>query len=322
MKKILYPIITLVVFSFFNHISAQTYQILPIQSGFTADVIANGVFSTASNSSSGLDANVNGLDYALYALDFMPDANSPLPTNALPLDRIINVASIPGLSFQLASYSSNNSMRLPITNSSGTLTLSTPTTASAIYILSTSGSGPSNATVTIHFTDSSTQVFSPINVPDWLSGTQSNIDIPGWGRVNRQNNNLIPGIATLYPHKYDIDANNQSKSIQSVTVVNSSGGGILNVLALTAEKSSNLSTSEVSSKPENTIYPNPFTDILNIKDPKNIQHLSIIDPAGIVIKRIKNPSSVLYLEDLKPGVYMITFTMKDNSIKTKKIIKK
>ncbi|CAA7386613.1 T9SS type A sorting domain-containing protein [Chryseobacterium fistulae] len=322
MKKILRPIIILVAFSFFNHISAQTYQILPIQSGLTADVIANGVFATANNSSTGLDANVNGLDYALYALDFLPDANSPLPTNALPMDRIITVASTPGLNFQLAPYSSNNSMRLPITNSSGTLTLSTPTTASALYILSTSGSGQSNATVTIHFTDNSTQVFSPVNVADWLSGTHSSIDIPGWGRVNRQNNQLIPGIATLYPHKYDIDPNNQSKSIQSVTIVNSSGGGILNVFALTAEKSTNLSVNDVVSKPENTIYPNPFTETLNIQDNKNIQHLSIVDLSGIVVKRIKNPSSVLYLEDLKPGVYLITFTMKDNSIKTKKIIKK
>ncbi|CAA7194215.1 T9SS type A sorting domain-containing protein [Chryseobacterium potabilaquae] len=319
MKKKFTFIMVLAIFSLFNPIHGQTYQTLSIQSGFTADVIANG-FSNANNSSTALDENPGGDNHALYSADFLPPPTTTLPIAGLPINRIINVNSIPGLSFQLASYSSNNSMRLSGTNSSGTFTLSTPTIASAIYILATSGNQQTNAAVTIHFTDNSTQVFSPINVPDWVFGGASGI--AALGRVNRVNNQLTPGIAKLYPHKYDIDANNQSKLIQSVTVVNSSGGGILNVFALTAEKPTNLSVDEIISKQENTIYPNPFTETLNIKDPKNIQHLSIIDPAGIVVKRIKNPSSVLYLEDLKPGVYVITFTMKDNSIKTKKVIKK
>ncbi|RMZ61179.1 T9SS C-terminal target domain-containing protein [Chryseobacterium nematophagum] len=319
MKKAFTFIMALAIFSLFNPIHGQTFQTLSIQSGFTADVIANG-FSNASNSSTALDENPGGDNHALYSTDFLPPPTTTLPIAGLPINRIINVTSIPGLSFQLASYSSNNSMRLSGTNSSGTFTLSTPTTASSIYILATSGNQQTSAAVTIHFIDNSTQVFSPINVPDWVFGGAS--EIPSLGRVNRVNNQLTPGIAKLYPHKYDIDPNNQSKPIQSVTIVNSSGGGILNVFALTAEKSSNLSINEVSSKPENTIYPNPFTNILNIKKVKDIQHISILDLSGIVIKRIKNPSSVLNLEDLKPGVYMLEFTMRDNSLKSAKVIKK
>lgn len=84
-----------------------------------------------------------------------------------------------------------------------------------------------------------------------------------------------------------------------------------------------LSTSEIAQVKNNlTVYPNPFADVLNISDVKNVKSVSVIDIAGRLIKTIEKPSSALQLGELKSGMYMVVLNMNDGSKQTIKAIKK
>ncbi|WP_419495052.1 T9SS type A sorting domain-containing protein [Chryseobacterium bernardetii] len=88
--------------------------------------------------------------------------------------------------------------------------------------------------------------------------------------------------------------------------------------------SSTLSTSEIVAEKikEIKVYPNPFTDILNISEISKVQSVSVVDLAGRVVKTIGKPSSELHLADLKQGIYLIVLHMKDGSRQVVKSIKK
>jgi len=84
-----------------------------------------------------------------------------------------------------------------------------------------------------------------------------------------------------------------------------------------------LGTSETAIN-KNTIkaYPNPFADVLNISDVKNVKSISIVDIAGRVVKTIEKPGSSLQLRELNSGMYIIILNMNDGSRQTIKAIKK
>ncbi|SIQ49151.1 Por secretion system C-terminal sorting domain-containing protein [Chryseobacterium sp. RU37D] len=84
-----------------------------------------------------------------------------------------------------------------------------------------------------------------------------------------------------------------------------------------------LAASEVkSNKNAIKLYPNPFSEVLNISDAANVKSVSVSDVSGRLIKAIDNPGSELHLGELKQGIYMITLHMKDGSKQTIKTIKK
>ena len=85
-----------------------------------------------------------------------------------------------------------------------------------------------------------------------------------------------------------------------------------------------LTTSEVSQVKTNKIkvYPNPFSEVINISDTENVKSVYVSDMIGRTLKTIENPTSFIYLNDLKSGMYILTLTMKDNSKQSLKIIKK
>ncbi|WP_454045932.1 T9SS type A sorting domain-containing protein [Chryseobacterium sp. Marseille-Q8038] len=95
------------------------------------------------------------------------------------------------------------------------------------------------------------------------------------------------------------------------------------IIQITTEAS--LATHEISgSKTGNLIqlYPNPFIDALHISDITKVKSISVFDISGKLVKTIDRPNSVLYLGELKQGVYLITFNQKDGSKQTLKAIKK
>ena len=90
-----------------------------------------------------------------------------------------------------------------------------------------------------------------------------------------------------------------------------------------AEIAASLGTSEMISNQKGIkAYPNPFADVLNISDVKNVKSVSVIDIAGRLVKTIEKPSSALQLGDLKSGMYMVVLNMNDGSKQTIKAIKK
>ncbi|MFC3159222.1 fibronectin type III domain-containing protein [Chryseobacterium arachidis] len=222
-------------------VAAQNYQQMPIVSGFTADVIANGIGS--SNTSTNND--VDGVSYAFIARDFQLTSTSAPINFGIPVDGIINsvVATTPGLSFQLASLNANNSLRLAAINDAGTLTFATPKAATKLYMLAVSGSGTSTVNVVVNFTDATSQTFSGVALADWYGGT--NFAVQGIGRIrkpgatpNSADDVPAPEGGTnprLYQSELALDAANQTKQIQSVTVTKASGTGLPNIFAFSAD---------------------------------------------------------------------------------------
>lgn len=222
-------------------IMAQNYQTMPVSSGFTADVIANGIGSSTISTNN----DVDGVSYAFVAKDFQLTSTSAAITYGIPVDGIINsvVGTTPGLSFQLASLNANNSLRLAATSDNGTLAFTTPKAATKLYMLAVSGSGTSTVNVVVNFTDGSSQTFSSISLSDWYNG--SNFAIQGIGRIKKPGATPAAGDDVpspeggtnprLYQAELAIDAANQAKLVQSVTVTKASGSGIPNIFAFSAD---------------------------------------------------------------------------------------
>lgn len=214
---------------------AQNYQTMPIQSGFNEDVIANGIGTALSSTSAILD----GDSYVFVAKNFQATATSPAITYGVPIDGIINsaVISTPGLSYQLGNLSTVNSLKLSNTNLTGTMVFTTPKAATKLYMLSTSGSAASTLTVTVNFTDATSQQITGIAVPDWYNG--SGFAVQGLGRINRATDGLDAAGGTnprMYQAALDIDVANQAKPIQSVTITKiSTSNGFPNVFAFSAD---------------------------------------------------------------------------------------
>jgi hypothetical protein len=74
-------------------------------------------------------------------------------------------------------------------------------------------------------------------------------------------------------------------------------------------------------KADLSVYPNPFTDVLNISDVKNVKSVSVSDVAGRQVKSMKAAAQV-DLSELKAGLYIITLKMEDGTSKSFKAIKK
>ncbi|MCJ8154283.1 T9SS type A sorting domain-containing protein [Chryseobacterium sp. SSA4.19] len=234
MKGKLLPLTAVVLTAMFNtHFNAQQYQTMPIQSGFNADVIANGIGSSTVSTNN----DVDGVSYAFVSQDFqLTAADTPL-TYGLPTSGLITsvVPSPAGLTYEMASYSANNSLRLETAGENGTFTFTTPKAAVNLYMLATGGSGACTVDVTVNFSDASTQTFSSVSISDWYDG--SNFAIQGIGRI-KNTNDILESSSTnprLYQIPLAIDAANQSKMIQSVTITKTGAGGIPNIFAFSAE---------------------------------------------------------------------------------------
>jgi hypothetical protein len=198
-------------------------------SGYNADVVANGTGLSTNSTTIGIDAG----GYVFMAQDYNPTGTSYLPNSGL-----INSAATSGVTFQLASYTGNNSLRIPASGTgtgtgTGTLTFTTPQSAGEVYLLATSGSGAATVDVTVTFSDGTTQVFAGQTVSDWYGG--AGYAILGLGRVqrgveNRENNASDP---RLYQIRLTISTANFSKQIQSIGFSKTSTSGVLNVMGIT-----------------------------------------------------------------------------------------
>jgi hypothetical protein len=196
---------------------AQNYQKMPIQSGFNEDVIANGIGTSLSSTTGILD----GDSYVFVAKDFQATATSTPITYGVPTDGIINsvVTTTPGLSYQIGNLSGPNSLRLSNAIPTATMTFATPKAAFTLYMLATGGSGASTLTVTVNFSDGTNQQFTGVSVADWYNAT--GFAVQGLGRINRTNDTLDAASGTnprMYQIPLAIDAANQAKLIQSVTL--------------------------------------------------------------------------------------------------------
>ena len=208
--------------------TAQAAYIPVAVTGYNADVVANGTGTATGSSTIGIDAG----GYVYMAQDFNPTGTSYLPNNGL-----ISSAATAGVTFQMAAFTGNNSLRVPAMGTgqgtgTGSLTFTTPQSAGEVFLLATSGSGVAIADITVTFTDASTQVFSSQSISDWYGG--SGYAVLGLGRVqrgvdNRENNASDP---RLYQLRLTIAGANFSKQIQSIGFAKTSTTGVLNVMGV------------------------------------------------------------------------------------------
>lgn len=213
---------------------AQTIYTPATLTGFNQDIVANAPGTVASSTTSSMDQEVVIGTNWCYASPSFVSPTGQQPGTSLPATGLITsaVTTTPGLPFQLASYSANNSLRIPGVGS-GTLTLATPRAASTLYVLAASGSGDSPAIITtVTFTDQTSQLFV-LNVPDWFGGT--NAAIAGVSRVNYDNNTVESNTADprLYQLPLQLLPANAAKLVQSITFNKTAAAAVLNVMALT-----------------------------------------------------------------------------------------
>lgn len=86
---------------------------------------------------------------------------------------------------------------------------------------------------------------------------------------------------------------------------------------------STLATTELVKEDKNVkVYPNPFADVLNISNIKDVKSIMISDMSGKIVRTITKPESTLRLGDLNAGMYLVILNMNDGSRQTIKAIKK
>lgn len=91
----------------------------------------------------------------------------------------------------------------------------------------------------------------------------------------------------------------------------------------TISTSGTLGTSNVVAETDKaSVYPNPFTDIVNISDAKDLKSVSVVDMSGRMVKTIANPGRQINLSELKAGLYILKLDYKNGTSKTVKAIKK
>lgn len=81
-----------------------------------------------------------------------------------------------------------------------------------------------------------------------------------------------------------------------------------------------LSTSDINKKGV-MVYPNPFTDVINLSDINSIESIAVNDISGKLIKTIK-PTREVNFTDKAAGIYIINIKFKDGIVKSFKVIKK
>ncbi|MDO7844925.1 gliding motility-associated C-terminal domain-containing protein [Hymenobacter sp. M29] len=211
---------------------AQTVYVPAAVTGYTADVVAEGAGTVASQTTNTVDRGNSAVRWCFATTNFV-NPSGQRPTRALPPSGLITSISTPGLTYQMGPFTGNNSLRIDGA-SSGTLTLTNPQPCSEVMVLATEGNGNTvGKTFVVTFTDGTSQTFNNIVVPDWFGGTITPAIIVG-SRVNRPDD-VIDNPANdprIYEVRLTLSVSNYSRSVQSVSVTKTSTDPVLNVMGI------------------------------------------------------------------------------------------
>jgi len=221
-------------FAFFNQLQAQDYVALQVTSGYNTDVIANGVGPALLSTTNSFDS----FEFVLLSSDYQLSVADPTnPFGLNPTGVILNDA-MPGLNYQLAPFSGDNSLRLEFESDMGQFTIGNPVSATAIYVLAACGNGDGALGGTIHFSDNSTQAIPAGVIPDWFFSDDLPVVTSGFGRVGRATD-LVEnplGDPRFYQYQIAILPENQTKTITSIDFVKTSiAEAVINVMAVSAK---------------------------------------------------------------------------------------
>lgn len=94
------------------------------------------------------------------------------------------------------------------------------------------------------------------------------------------------------------------------------------MVTATYDSTCTMGTSEADSAGSIKVYPNPFTDVVNISDAKDLKSVSVLDMSGRMVKSVANPGRQLNLGELKSGIYILKLDFKEGLVQNIKVIKK
>ena len=129
---------------------------LTVKSGFNADVVVE-----ATPASTHVNADLDDNNFVFYSAAYRSDGG-------LPADGAFH-SDDSDVDYQLADYTKNNVLRLGSKGATGTLTLSSPTTMSQLFIVAMGGNGSGSYTITVNYADGTTTRQS-MEVSDWGYG--------------------------------------------------------------------------------------------------------------------------------------------------------
>ncbi|MFA7444823.1 MAG: GEVED domain-containing protein, partial [Flavobacteriaceae bacterium] len=218
-----------------SFIAQSSYSPIAV-TGFTDDVIADGIGDATTSTTNAVDA----VDYAYMSNSFKVTASSNPITYALPVSRNLESPNIAGLNFIMPDYAYSNSLRLATQGQSGTLTFTEAFPLTDIYFAFTSGSGNSTMSAEILFDDSTSQLVTDIALTDWYgAGTATTPAlIDNLGRVLRTTTATpSTGNAKIFQISIPIDQANHSKSVTGVTFTKTSTGAepVANIFAISGK---------------------------------------------------------------------------------------
>lgn len=213
--------------------------------GFNADIVADGAIGAPSlSTNASADVAVPPFVFVSPTFAFGSTVCAPAGTS-LPASNTItstNTTNNTGITYTLQGYgngaATNNNVLQMLYNASGTLTLTTPTSAAKLYLVCLGGSGAVTFTAVVNFTDATSQTItnSP-QAPDWCGGTATYKLTPQ--QYYRINNNSTScnggGCQYLYEIPVAIAGSNFNKLISSVTFTNNTSGTVFSIFAMGAQ---------------------------------------------------------------------------------------
>jgi len=107
---------------------------------------------------------------------------------------------------------------------------------------------------------------------------------------------------------YDLSNNDDFKNIDEIRMTGFSNSNITAIIDEITISAATLSNETISPNQNNvSIFPNPTSDVLMVKDIKNITHYKIVDIKGRLIKqgKIDQNNNIVRLNSLDAGLYIL-----------------
>ena len=245
-----------------GNVAKAQYSYVPV-TGFNSDEVAEGTTNTTATTTT-TDA-VDGTaasSFVFVTPTFRPSAGSSACSSAGYGSTITcnNNSNNTGITYTLQSATGNNALRLAA-NISGTLTLTTPMSASKLFLVCLGGGGACTFQVVVNFAGGGSQTITALSAPDWcnggngLSGINASV-LPNsttgtqFYRIARNATTCTGGTCQfMYEVPVTISAANYFQTINSITVTNGASN-FLSIFAVGAQAPCTTPGAQPLSRPE------------------------------------------------------------------------
>ena len=149
-----------------------------VSDGWNADIVADRLPATQSTT-----ITIDGSNRAFYSAGVRSNGGLPISQSIVSANENVR--------YRLQAYDGDNALTLQQYGAEGTLTLSAPIETSELFVLGTSGSGASNVSVQLNYSDGTSSDAGSYEIRDWsvrseqLQGDEA---VTALGNIRRDNN--------------------------------------------------------------------------------------------------------------------------------------